>query len=134
MNDKQIDELINRALGEKQVMPEGLTERLEQYIDALAAREEQQKKKRSLSIRRSLRLIAGTAAAILVGLALFFQTETARRPSMADTFSDPAEAAVAARQMLAFMSVQLNKGLAPVANAGKEMDKVNEILSKQFNE
>jgi anti-sigma-K factor RskA len=135
MNDKQIDELIDRALSEEQKLPEGLQERLEQYIDTLAGRERQPEKKRSFSVRRSFYLAASVAAALLIGVAIFFQTETARRPAvMADTFSDPQEAAIVAHQALAYMSTQLNKGLAPVAGAGKEIDKVNEILSKPFNE
>ena len=39
MNDKQIDELINKVLREDQTLPEGLSERLEQQIDAWAAAE-----------------------------------------------------------------------------------------------
>ncbi len=133
MNDKQIDELINQALREEQALPEGLSERLEQYIDTLADREEETKK-RSLFSRRSFYLVGSVAAAMLIGLALFFQTEMNPKPTMADTFSDPEEAALVAQQALAFMSTQLNKGLAPVADAGKEINKVNEILNKQFNE
>ena len=40
MNDKQIDELIDKALQEDGRLPEGLSERLEQYIDNLAAGEQ----------------------------------------------------------------------------------------------
>ncbi len=134
MNDKQIEELINQALHEEQALPEGLSERLEQYIDTLAAQEEQQKKQRSLSLHRSFYMIGSVAAALLIGVVLFFQLETDRKPVMADTFSDPEEAALVAQQALAFMSTQLNKGLAPVADAGKEIDKVNELLNKHFNE
>ena len=43
MNDKQIDELINKALREDGELPEGLSGRLEQYIDNLAAKEQKQK-------------------------------------------------------------------------------------------
>jgi hypothetical protein len=50
MNDKQIDELIDKALQEDGRLPEGLSERLEQYIDNLAAGE--QTKKISLVRRR----------------------------------------------------------------------------------
>lgn len=39
MNDKQIDELINKVLREDQMLPEGLSERLEQQIDTWAAAE-----------------------------------------------------------------------------------------------
>ena len=34
MNDKNIDELINKALQEEQALPEGLSRRLEEQIDA----------------------------------------------------------------------------------------------------
>ena len=46
MNDKNIDELINKALQEEQALPEGLSRRLEEQIDAWTATEE--KKTRSL--------------------------------------------------------------------------------------
>ncbi len=134
MNDKQIEERINQALRDEQTLPEGLSERLEQYIDTLADREEQQQQKRSLSLRRSFYMIGSVAAAILIGVVLFFQIDSQQKPVTADTFSDPEEAALVAQQALAFMSTQLNKGLAPVADAGKEINKVNEILNKQFNE
>ena len=52
MNDKNIDELINKALQEEQALPEGFSRRLEEQIDAWAATEE--KKTRSLTRRRSL--------------------------------------------------------------------------------
>ena len=42
MNDKQIDELINKVLREDQTLPEGLSERLEQQIDAWAAAEKKE--------------------------------------------------------------------------------------------
>ena len=36
MDDKKIDELINKALQEDLALPEGLSERLERQIDFLA--------------------------------------------------------------------------------------------------
>ena len=38
-NDKQIDELIDKALQEEMALPEGLSSRLEKQIDLLAAKE-----------------------------------------------------------------------------------------------
>lgn len=35
MDDKKIDELINKALQEEQALPEGLSRRLEKQIDSL---------------------------------------------------------------------------------------------------
>ena len=45
MDDKKIDELINKALQEEQALPEGLSRRLEKQIDTWASTEE--KKTRS---------------------------------------------------------------------------------------
>lgn len=64
MNDKNIDELINKALQEEQALPEGLSRRLEEQIDAWAATEE--KKTRSSTRRRTLYWLSGVAASILL--------------------------------------------------------------------
>jgi len=134
MNDKQIDELINKALAEEQALPEGLSERLEQYIDTLSAAE-QQMKRHSVFRRRSFYWFSGVAAALVLAIALFFQTELSlpHEQATADTFSDPEEAALVAQNALAFMSQQFNKGLDHVAEAEQEMEKVNQILNKSFN-
>ena len=90
MDDKRIDELINKALQEDLALPEGLSERLERRIDFLAQEEVSPR----VSRRRSFYWISGIAAAILGALFLIF-TETNRpAPTMADTFTDPEEAAV----------------------------------------
>ena len=52
MDDKKIDELINKALQEEQALPEGLSRRLEKQIDTWASTEE--KKTRSLTRRRTV--------------------------------------------------------------------------------
>ena len=129
MDDKRIDELINKALQEDLALPEGLSERLERRIDFLAQEEVSPR----VSRRRSFYWISGIAAAILGALFLIF-TETNRpAPTMADTFTDPEEAAVVAQNALAFMSRNLNKGLGQVNEAGQEITKINKIsLLNQF--
>ena len=125
MDDKKIDELINKALQEDLALPEGLSERLERRIDFLA---------QEVSRRRSFYWISGIAAAILGALFLIF-TETNRpAPTMADTFTDPEEAAVVAQNALAFMSRNLNKGLGQVNEAGQEITKINKIVNKHLND
>jgi hypothetical protein len=52
---------------------------------------------------------------------------------MADTFTDPEEAALVAGQTLAFISAQLNKGLDMVTDAEQELEKVNQLLNKHLN-
>jgi len=133
MNDKHIDELIDQALREEQELPQGLSERLELYIDQLAI-EDQQKQVKRVKMR-ALYWLTGVAAALLLGIALFFQTENANmRLTTADTFNNPEEAAIAAQEALAFLSTQLNKGLDQVSEAKSEVEKVNEIVNKQIKE
>ena len=132
MNDKQIDELINKALREDGELPEGLSGRLEQYIDNLAAKE--QKQKSPLMRRQFIYLFGGVAAAMLIGFVFFLQTDNFyNKPTTADTFSDPQEAPIAANKALAFMSTQLNNGLDQVSDAEQEINKVNKIVNKQLN-
>ena len=63
MDDKKIDELINKALQEDLALPEGLSERLERQIDFLAQEEISPR----VSRRRSFYWISGIAAAFLHG-------------------------------------------------------------------
>lgn len=135
MNDKQLDEIINRALRDEKELPEGLSERLEKHIDLLAANEKQTVKRSLLNkSKQTIYWISGIAAAMLIGIALFFQTETYEKPTLADTFSNPEEAALVAQDLLVFMSQQLNKGLEPLEDAQKNVQEINEILNTQFNE
>ncbi len=133
MNDKNIDELINKALQEEQALPEGLSRRLEQQIDAWAVAEE--KKTRSLTRRRSLYWLSGVAAVALLCIGIFLYDAPSHTPDrLADTYTNPKDAAVAAEKALLLMSQNLNKGLSQVNNAGQEIDKVNNILNKHLND
>ncbi|MDH6305972.1 bacteriorhodopsin [Parabacteroides sp. PF5-5] len=127
MDDKEFDSMIDEALNIP--VPEGLAERLEQHIDKLAENEKKQKRHRLTYWATS------AAAVILLTIGIFIGTDLqANQARMADTYTDPAEAAIAAEKVLAFMSTQLNKGLDQVENAGQEMEKVNQILDKHFKE
>jgi len=127
MNDKKIDELINKSLQEEQTLPEGLSHRLEERIDAW--------KTRSLPRRRTLYWLSGIAASILLCIG-FFQYEASYQAHnrLSDTYTNPEEAAVAAEKALFLLSHNLNKGISQVNNAGQEIDKVNNILSKHLND
>lgn len=129
MDDKKIDELINKALQEDLALPEGLSERLERQIDFLAQEEISPR----VSRRRSFYWISGIAAAILGALFLIF-TETNRpAPVMADTFTDPKRQR-RSPNALAFMSRNLNKGLGQVNEASQEITKINKIVNKHLND
>ena len=135
MNDKQIDELINKVLREDQMLPEGLSERLEQQIDTWAAAEKKETLRSSFR-RRSLYWISGTAAAILllcIGIAGLKDLETSKQ-QLADTYTNPQEAAIAAGKALAFMSSNLNKGIDQMNDAQQEINNVNRILNTHLND
>lgn len=134
MDDKRIEESINKALKENLALPTGLSERLERNINAWADEENRMKSDQRISRTRSLYWLSGIAAAILCAV-LFIFTETGHpNPRLADTYSDPKEAAVAAENALALISSNLNKGLVQVNDARQEMNKINKIVNKHLND
>jgi len=76
--------------------------------------------------------ISSAAAVVLLCLGIFFVTQRPVESQIADTFDDPAEAAIVAEKALTFMSAQLNIGLNQVADARQEFDKVDQILNKHL--
>lgn len=133
MNDKQIDELINQVLHTNSCLPEGLSGRLEQQIDSWAAAEE--KKARSSPQKQLLFRISGVAAAVLLCIGIFqIQSSFHNANQMADTYTNPEEAAVAAQKALLFMSQNLNKGIDQARDARQEINKINNILNKHIKD
>lgn len=127
MNDDEVDRLIDESL--EIPIPEGLSERLEAHIDALAAGEKKRK------LRRLTHWATSAAAVVLLCIGIFFGiNKQSSQQQMADTFTDPKEAALVAEQALAFMSTQLNKGIGEVENAGQEIEKINQILDKHLKD
>lgn len=130
MDNKQIEELIDKALREEQALPEGLSERLEQYIHTLPGTIRKIPPSSSSHHRRLSYGLGGIAASILLCIGLFQYTNTRQK----DTYSNPAEAALVAQQALAFMSANLNKGFDQVKEARQNMTKANEILNKHLKD
>ena len=138
MDEKRIEELINKALREESSLPDGLSERLERKIDLLAKEEMQAGRTRNagkrFSPKRRLFFWAGGIAATMLGAVLFVFSETnSPETSLTDTYTDPQEAATVAQNALAMMSANLNKGLTKVNKTSEEIYKVNKILNKQLN-
>ena len=119
MNEKDIDNLIKKAMEDEGKLPEGLSMRLEQYIDNL---ENDNKKQTS---------IGGIAASLLLGLALIqFDGNDRRQDVMiADTFTNPQDAAATAEKALCFISTKLNKGLDKANSADRHIKKINDIFN-----
>lgn len=132
-NDKNIDELINKALQEELALPEGFSRKLEEQIDAWAATEE--KKARSSVHRRTLYWLCGVAASVLLCIGFFQYDVPSYAPDrLHDTYTDPEDAAAAAEKALLLLSHNLNKGISQVNDAGQKIDKVNNILNKHLND
>ena len=133
MNDKQIDELIDKALREEQVLPKGISGRLEAKIDSWAASEK--KKNRSLNRRHGLYWLSGIAAAALICIGIFGSDHPIPDPEhkLADTYTDPKEASIAAQKALLLLSQNLNKGIDQAKEAQEEINKVNSILNEHIN-
>lgn len=121
------DQQLFRALSLEEVsVPMDVSERLMQTIDQLE-RPIQSIKRYSWPYR-----IAGAAAVVLLCIGLFYLTPRSEQTQMADTYDDPVEAAMAAEEVLAFMSLHLNKGLNQVADAGQKIEKANQVLNKHL--
>jgi hypothetical protein len=135
LNEENVDECwkdeqqLFRLLHDAQIqVPAGVSERLEKSIMQMEAPQ------KSLSRKRTMYYwVSSAAAVVLLCIGLFFATREPATPQMADTFSNPEEAAQVAAQTLAFVSTQLNKGINKAADAGVEIEKVNQILGKQLN-
>ena len=131
IKDKDIDQLIDKALKEDLTLPEGLSERLEQAIDLAARQEtnEREKGKKNLNARSYWLYAISSAAAALF---LIFD-EPARPIHLTDTYNDPHEAAIAAQHALALISTNLNKGLQKADEAQKEFQNAQQIIKKQLD-
>ena len=139
LNEKNVDEQWKdeqqffRFLHDTQIqVPAGVSERLEKSIMQMDAPQEVSQKFMPRK-RTWYYWISSAAAVVLLCIGLFFATHKPSLSQRADTFSNPEEAAQVAAQTLAFMSVELNKGLNKVADAGQEIKKVNQILNKHLN-
>jgi len=134
LNEENTDERrkeereLFRLLHHTQIkVPEGVSERLEQSIMQMEVSQ------KSIPRKRTWYFWTSSAAAVaLLCIGLYFTTREPSPPKMVDTFSNPEEAALVAEQTLAYMSIQLNKGLNKVADAGQEFDKMNQIINKHL--
>jgi len=137
LNEENVDEHLKedqqvfRLLHKTQIqVPVGVSERLE---NALFLYKNDVIFRKNHIINKLYYWIGSAAAVVLLCIGLYVATSEHKPPKMADTFSDPTEAALVAEQTLAFMSVQLNKGLSKVAAAEYELEKVNQLLIKHLN-
>jgi hypothetical protein len=134
LNEENVDDRwkeeqrLFRLLHNAQIqVPEGVSERLQKSITQMDV------PKKSIHYKRTWYYwISSAAAVVLLCIGLFFAINKPSPSRMADTFSNPEEAALVAGQTLAFMSAQLNKGLDIAGDAGQEFKKVNQLLYKHL--
>jgi hypothetical protein len=121
MNDKDLDKLISAFFEDDTDIPEGLSERLENKINKYI-------KRRDSEIRGKIYLkYTGIAASILLCTGLFFMKSFNK--SVKDTFKNPVEAEIYAKQTLALVSENLNKGLSSFDKAKENIEHTNKILN-----
>ena len=114
MEEKQIEKLIDEALHKDLKLPPGLSERLEQQIDALAAQECPPR-------RRTWQWAIGIAATVAMLITLGTQL---RKPSLSGyTFVDSPEAVAIAEEVLTNLSIEMTNGLNTAIESYNEMNK-----------
>ena len=107
--------------------PEGVSERLEHAIDKHIT------KKSASKIRILYISIVSAAAVILLCISLFFITDKRSHSDfIADTFTNPEEAALAAEQALLFVSSKLNQGLSPLEKVKESISITNKVLNESL--
>jgi len=103
-------------------LPDGFSKRLEKAIDEHIA-----------NPRKTYIRFMSAAAVILLCIGLFFFLH--KQPDthfMADTYSNPEEAAVAVEQALMLVSTKLNQGLVPLEKVQECVNMTNRLLIENF--
>ena len=126
--DRQVFRLLYDTQSQ---IPIGVSERLEEALETLNANDANPRKQHKTN--KFYYWISSAAAIILLCIGLFFVTREASPPKMADTFSDPKEAALVAEQTLVFISAHLNNGLNKVAEVDHEFEKASQLINKHLN-
>ena len=110
-------------------MPKNFSQRLESKIDRHI--KENGSVQSAPSIKTFFIRISSAAAIALLCISTFFFLS--RNPGhLSDTYSDPAEAAVAAEQALMFVAAKLNAGLSSMDKVNESINKTNEIINKKL--
>ena len=126
-------------------LPEGMTERLEKAIDKHIAENiivehptkttipDNEVQIFAAKSRKIFMVISSAAAVILLCVGLFFiNNEKPSSQFIADTYTNPKDAAVAAEQALMLVSDKLNKGFSSLEKVREGTDKTNKLLNENF--
>lgn len=124
--DKKLFQLLSQD--DAEIMPEEISRRLEKQIDGF----EEKKPQRHSKKRKIVVWASSAAAAVLIGAVSFVMTRPSHNAPK-DTFSDPQEAAAFVEDALFLVSSNLNKGIAQLEKAQKELHQAKNIVENQFN-
>ena len=120
-------------------LPEGILERLDNAVDNHIAETESmqneiQNKHISFNTKRRkiFTAISSAAAIALLCIGLHFAIKKPQSQLIADTYTNPEDAAIAAEKALMFVSSNLNKGLSSLEKVREGADKTNELLNENF--
>ena len=132
--ENKIEQLLKTFYDASDIpLPEGFTERIEKAIDKHIA--ESVIAAPHQKIRKLFISISSAAAVILLCAGLFFVTgKISQSNTIADTYTNPEEAALAAEQMLTLVSTKLNQGFSPLEKVKESIDKTNELLNEKLNQ
>lgn len=135
MDDKQIDELIRKALSDESTLPEGIADRLNKVIDEHAAGHVEETRKAKhirLFAHSNLYWISGAAASIAVCIGLFFIIQSQQQEIQADTFKDPQQAERVAEKALAMVSTKVNMGAESIDHVDAAINKAQTIIEEKL--
>jgi hypothetical protein len=121
-------------------LPKGLSERLERTIDSHMAATidhpfvpKTTGRKSTSKTRRLFISMSSAAAVAILCIGLFFTFDkTSKSDFIADTYTNPEEAAIVAEQTLLFISAKLNQGLHPLEKVKENIHKTNELINEHL--
>ena len=112
-------------------LPEGISERIESVINS-HIKETYNLKTRTKTRTIFMSILSAAAVALLCFGLFFVYNRHAQTDCIADTYTNPEEATIAAEKALQFVSVKLNQGLAPLGKIKESVIKTNEIINENF--
>lgn len=130
MNEQETDDLIQKALTDESMLPEGLEQRLEEHIEKLEAREKQKSHWPLTIVMWTVGIAASLMLVVSIGIHGTKQTNETQTITIADTYSSPEEAAIVVKKTLAFVTEKIDKGLAQASIAEEKIQKVNNMMER----
>lgn len=128
------DRLLVQMLSESETeIPNELEQKIETFIDSLAASEETKNKQRTkIAVWK---YVAGIAASLLIifGIGLRYQSQKNNKSLLIDTYQTPEQAQKATLEALQLFSQHFSKGVKPLEKAEKHIEETHQIVRRTLN-